>query len=164
MKLTHGKMTSLWLITFILLGCGGGGSSSDNGSKVATPAAQTPSENIEIEPEAKEEEVVDIQSLIIADDFTFTMKENVQVNITLSEYINERAYVSVYQRYQLIDSEQYYAIADSRVLGGALTQGEFNQSFVTLNNQEEYLVEVWFYDNRAPLQRVLYANNNSLTW
>ena len=96
-----------------------------------------------------------MQKLVVADDFTFTTKNTIEVRLDLSEYQNQRAYISLYSHYQALNSEDYYPDPTSRVLSGALVGNIFSQSFIGFNNQQQYLLEVWFYDGRNPLQKVL---------
>ena len=76
----------------------------------------------------------------------------------------QRAYVSIYRKYQLLDSGRYYPDSTSRVIAGALQNGIFKQSFIGFNNQQKYLIEICFYDARVPIQRELLLKNNHLIW
>jgi len=115
---------------------------------------------------AKEE-----MSLLVANsEFDFTSKQQIDVTLDLIEElsytdkIDQRAYVSIYRDYQLLDSGTFYPNASSRIIGGDLQNGIFNHSFVSLNNQSSYLVEVWFYNGEEPIQKEIEVVGNSLTW
>ena len=145
------KLISLLLFSLILSGCGGSGGGD----------AQ---ENAELQLEQAEAVTTTMDSLVAAEDFSFTSKKQIQVILELNDYQDQRAFVSVYREYQLLDSGRYYPDSASRVISGQLQSGIFNESFTALDNQQEYLIEVWFYDGREPLQKELSVNNNQLIW
>ena len=145
------KLISLLLFSLILSGCGGSGGGD----------AQ---ENAELQLEQAEAVTTTMDSLVAAEDFSFTSKKQIQVILELNYYQDQRAFVSVYREYQQLDSGRYYPDSASRVISGQLQSGIFNESFTALDNQQEYLIEVWFYDGREPLQKELSVNNNQLIW
>lgn len=113
---------------------------------------------------AGEKAVVEIDSLVAAEDFSFTTKDNIEVIVELDDYKEKRAYFSLYSEYQKLDSGRYYPESASRVMGKELQNGILNESFIGLNNQQLYLLEVWLYDGSEPLQKELSVNNNQLIW
>lgn len=140
---------SLLLFSLIVSGCGGsgGGDAQENAELQAQPAAEAA-----------------MDSLVAAEGFAFTSKQQIQVRLALSAYQDQRAFVSVYRAYQYLDSGRYYPDSASRVISGPLQSGIFNASFTALDKQQQYLVEVWFYDGREPLQNELSVNNKQLIW
>ncbi len=142
----------LCLSVFIMLsGCGGGGD-----SEAAAPIAPTVDQN--------DEPVVDINTLVAAPDFSFTTKSDVTVNLNIEQYQDQRSVINIYRQYQLLDTGDYYPKTASRVVSGPLINGHFSQSFIGLNQQTQYLVEVWSFDGSPPLQRELTVTNNQLNW
>ncbi|WDD98542.1 hypothetical protein [Thalassomonas actiniarum] len=148
----------LWAL--MISACGGGGGDSGSESNVAPP----PADNVIIDQEETPDPIAELKNLVIADDFSFTTKEQVTLTVSLDEYAGQRAYVSLYSDYRLLPSGEYYPIADSRVVAGNLQQGQFHQVFTHLKQQHNYLAEVWLYDLSPPLQRELILNENTLSW
>ena len=146
----------LCLSVFIMLnGCGGGG---DSGA--AAPIVQA----VEPTPDQNDEPVVDINTLVAAPDFSFTTKSDITVNLTIEQYQDQRSIINIYRQYQLLDTGDYYPKPASRVVSGPLLNGHFSQTFIGLNQQAKYLVEVWSFDGSPPLQRELTVTNNQLSW
>ena len=156
---TSMKLISLLLFSLILGGCGGAGGSAESTENKESAAGEPL-----VFAEPVEQAVLEMDSLVAAEDFTFTSKNQIQVLVELSAYQELRSYVSLYREYQQLDSGRYYPDPASRVISGVLQNGIFAQSFTGLNNQQQYLIEVWFYDGREPLQKALSVNENQLLW
>lgn len=142
--------------SLILSACGGSGGGNDESLN------EQISEAVKVGAEPVEEVVLDMDSLVAAQDFSFTSKNRIQVSLELNDYENQPAYVSIYRKYQRLDSGRYYPDSTSRVIAGALQKGVFKQSFIGVNNKQKYLLEIWFYDARAPIQKELILNNDQL--
>lgn len=167
--------SSALIMTLFLVSCGGSSESpntvdsSENSTDrnnagnqtslnvVTDISAQSTQEEPEISP-------IKMEDLVIAETFEFTNKTDISVLLDLPDLTDERAYVSVYKDYQLLSNQQYYPHMDSRVVSGHLAQGKFSEQFVNLTNASEYLVEVWFYDGRQPLQKVVAVDVDKLQW
>lgn len=159
------KSFVLLLFCLTINACGGsGGGSEDTALVISESSVAAVTEEIAVEPIAVEQAVPEMRDLVAADGFTFTSKNNIQLQIILKDYQRQRAYVSLYSTYQQLPSGRYYPDSASRVIGGALQNGEFTQSFVGLNNQPKYLIEIWFYDGLEPLQKELLVSNKQLIW
>lgn len=148
----------LWAVMISACGGGGGDSGSDNNT------SPPPADNTIIEQEETPDPIAELKNLVIDDDFSFTTKEQVSLTVSLDEYAGQRAYVSLYSDYRQLPSGEYYPVADSRVIAGNLQQGEFNQVFTHLKQQQNYLAEIWLYDLSPPLQRELTLKENTLSW
>ncbi|WP_019614121.1 hypothetical protein [Psychromonas ossibalaenae] len=160
------KTTLGLVVSFVLLGCGGSGGGETNAAVPAVASAsnvQAASADTSVEVEV-EKTAMQMSSLVADPGFNFTSKKQIQVALNLSEHQDQRAYVSVYRKYKRLESGSYYPDAASRVLGGVLQDGLFNSSFVGLNKQSAYLIEVWFYDGTEPLQKEWLVNGAALTW
>ncbi|MEH6451797.1 MAG: hypothetical protein V7782_02035 [Psychromonas sp.] len=157
----HLKLMMLISLALVVSGCGGsdGGDAADNGNDLEEDSSDAYTIEAEIATVAK----FAIEDLVADEDFLFIEKSNIQVLLELPGE-EQRAYVSVYSKYQLLESENYYPDPASRIIAGALKDGNFEESFVALNNQQQYLIEVWFYDGSEPLQQALLVNQNSLIW
>lgn len=152
------KLISLLFFSLSVSGCGGsgGGDSTENGKNTE----ERNNEVYVVEAESTTEPRLTIDALVAAEDFTFSNKNNIQILLELT--VEQRAYVSVYSKYQLLDSGNYYPDPVSKVVAGALQDGIYKESFTGLNNQQQYLIEVWFYDGSDPLQKELLVNDNRL--
>ncbi|NRA54068.1 MAG: hypothetical protein HRU23_07985 [Gammaproteobacteria bacterium] len=135
------------LTTLSLISCGGSDDSAANSSSAEQSA----------------DAVLDINQLVAANDFSFTTKSTIEVEIDLAQYSDQRAYLNIYRSYQLLDSGQYYPDPASRILASALTDGKINHSFIGLQQQGEYLIEIWRYDGQQPHQQTVTVVDNRLT-
>lgn len=169
------KKVSTLLLISTLIGCGGGsgGGAAPTSTTVNVDNNQVESEQIEPVTNAVLpviETDLRMSDLVASDDFKFTNKQQVQVSLDLSELLavnnqtGKRAYVSVYRDYQRLPSGQFYPLSESRLLAGELNNGQFNHAFVAMNNQSEYLIEVWFYNGDPAIQKQQMLVNNTLTW
>ena len=158
----------------ILIGCGGGGSGgSDNSSGSVSQTETLPATEAVIEEsnnviESHTQAELKMSELQAATNFAFSTKKEIEVNIDINTLLaenallGERAYVSIYRDYALLPSGQFYPDSSSRVLSGNLSDGLFNQTFIALNNQSSYLIEVWFYNGEKPIQEELTLITNEL--
>jgi len=152
MKYQHKHHTTrltivIWLASLLLNGCGGSEQGTDSLSNDVEAANQ-----------------LDINQLIAPDDFSFTTKSTVEVEIDLEQYRDQRAYLNIYRSFQLLDSGQYYPEPASRILAGALNDGKVAHSFVGLQQQQQYLIEIWRYDGQLPQQKLVVLQDNRLDW
>ena len=168
MQTLTSKTAILFILSALVTACGGGGGNG-GGASVDT--------NVEADPvlpvvvidnslggAASTKATVTMQELVAADDFLFTNKQSIQVSLSLSEYEEQRAYISVYGDYQQLPSGRYYPDSNSRTIAGTLQQGEFESSFIALNQQATFLVEIWFYDGQDAIQKEITLANNKLSW
>jgi hypothetical protein len=155
------KLISLLFFSLTVNGCGGsgGGDSTESGNNTEEGNNEV---NV-VEEESVTEPRLTMDSLVAAEDFKFISKNKIQLVLALTNE-QQRAYVSVYSKYQLLDSGDYYPDPVSKVVAGALQDGIYKESFTGLNNQQQYLIEVWFYDGSDPLQKELMVNDNRLLW
>lgn len=162
------KNVAVVLSLSVLVGCGGGGGGSGSSSDISSESApqvvtttiieattEETNNALESNPEVK----IQMSELQAATNFTFSNKNQIEVSIDVnnllaeSDQLGERAYLSIYRDYTLLPSGQFYPDSSTRVLAGDLSEGLFNQSFVALNSQPSYLVEVWFYNGDKPIQK-----------
>jgi hypothetical protein len=155
------KLMSVVFYLLLIAGCGG----SEGGSDISAEAQDSTVNGIDdVEQEQVETTSLSMDFLIADEDFTFANKNQVDVFVELTDYDEQRGYVSLYSVYQQLDSGLYYPDSTSRVISGALVNGLFEQSFFSVNNQQQYLVEVWFYDGQEAIQKVLTLNKDQLVF
>ncbi len=151
------KMTTLTIFSFVVLvslyGCGGGSGESDK-SAVTPEAIDKPVEVTQLA----------INDLVAAPDFNFTSKSNIIVKLNVEQYQGRRSYINVYRHYQMMSDGSYYPDGASRVVSGPLVDGHFTQTFTGFNKQQQYLVEIWTYDNLPPQQQEITVTNDQLVW
>lgn len=165
------KRTFGLLLASMLIGCGGSDGES-SGADGGTGGASAAIEDKQVTPAAVDsvKSALEMSELYADPDFDFSSKETVLSSLNLSDSTllnaaqKQRAYVSIYRDYQLLPSGRYHPDANSRVLSGALVDGVFDNSFIGLNNQSTYLIEVWFYDGELPLQKEVTVMDGHLTW
>lgn len=166
------KHVTIFAIISTLIGCGGGGS---GGGTATTPVDTVIAENNETMVNSVENiQVADTElamnELIASDNFTFTNKQKINVELDLTQLLTDnnqtgqRAYVSIYADYQLLPSGEIFPQSSTRVLAGDLINGQFNHDFVAMNNQNEYLIEIWFYNGQPAIQKQEKVIANRLTW
>ena len=153
------KPFALLLFCLMLNACGGSSGESENAQGIIESPEETGSE---VESVVAEQVLMEMDFLLAAQDFSFTTKENIEVRVELND--DKRAYISLYKKYQQLDSGRYYPDSKSLVIAGALQNGIFEQSFTSLNKQPQYLIEVWFYDGSEPQQQEIIVHNNQLIW
>lgn len=152
------KLSNVMFFLLLVTGCGGSG----GGGSSVEPQQVTIDQVMDVESEPVESTSLAMVDLVANEDFTFANKNQVDVLLELPEYNTQRGYVSVYKAYQQLDSDRFYPDSTSRVISGALVNGLFEQSFASINNQQQYLIEVWFYDGQEPIQKVLALAGNQL--
>lgn len=176
MTISTQKLSILFIMSLLVTACGGGGG---GGGDAATPtndtASTTDASSTNITPVVEPRIVVTptpaialatvtMQELVATEAFSFTTKQSIQVSVSLAEYEKDRAYISVYGDYQQLQSGRFFPDATSRTVAGNLQQGVFESSFLSLNQQPTFLVEVWFYDGQDALQKEITLVNNKLLW
>lgn len=153
------------LFMFQLIGCGGSGGGSDQ-AVVTVDDTLTDEETQVLIDAAK----VEMGQLVADEAFEFTNKQQINVALDLTDELalnnqtGQRAYVSIYRDYQLLASNEFYPDASSRVIAGELQNGLFNHVFTNLDDQSDYLIEVWFYDGEKPIQQEKSIISAGLIW
>lgn len=177
---TNTKTMICVCISLFISACGGSGGGGETGDVTADPtpvptAAPVTESEGQSETVNGAEELVDValetmNNLKAEPDFTFTNKQQVSITLDLSEMLalhdqtGQRAYVSVYHEYTALPTGEFYPNASSRVLSGQVKDGQFHHSFIRLNNQPSYLVEVWFYNGDLPIQKEILVAQNNVSW
>lgn len=148
---------------------------NDTNSESLTESVQHVANNLDVQNTSNEEvkyiyqPEVEMSELRATADFNFSDKKQVTVSLDLTTVLElnqqtgERAYISIYAEYQLL-AGRFYPDSSTRVLAGELQNGLFNHSFVALNNQSSYLIEVWFYNGETALQKEQQIIGNNLSW
>lgn len=160
---------SLAISSLLLKACGGGGTEEKETILQAQPIEVQPPKVIEEEEKEEVKELpaepkITMATLVANEGFTFDKKNEISVNINLSEYKNDRSYLSIYKQYHQMQNGTFFPIAHGRVLAGSLNNGLFKQTFIADEEHSIYLIELWFYDGRSPIQQELTVMNNELIW
>ncbi|MCP4322778.1 MAG: hypothetical protein GY951_17580 [Psychromonas sp.] len=171
-------MMSVLLILFITA-CGGSGGGEQTATPVAKPKPTPKPVPVAESADETESDVAKLEALgavqamnnlKVQADFTFTSKQQVKVSLDLTELLalydqtGQRAYVSVYHDYTKLPTGDYYPNSSSRILSGEIKDGQFQHYFIHLNNQADYLVEIWFYNGAKPVQKELTVAANNIYW
>ncbi|NLS13810.1 hypothetical protein HGP28_13005 [Vibrio sp. SM6] len=150
--LTLYKITLISLCSAVLLGCGGGG--SGGGGTASAPA--TPPAAISTTPQTVEE-------IVVPDGFSYHPVSEYQLDLDISAISNERAFVSVYTHYTEVDGNLRADYA-SRVVAAPLHNGTISMPFSAANAEQDLLIEIWFYNDSAPLQKRHSTQTATITW
>ncbi|MCW8335179.1 hypothetical protein J4N42_17910 [Vibrio sp. SCSIO 43135] len=146
----------------LLTACGGGGGdgggssagSADSGSPSTTPAdASTTEDDVTLRS---------MSDLSIADGFSFNPVMGHSLDVDISAYSTERAYVSVYGEYVENGDGSYSPNYNSRISSSSLDNGTVSLDFCVSEAQQYVLAEVWFYDGSAPIQEILDTSSMSI--
>jgi hypothetical protein len=63
------------------------------------------------------------------------------------------AYLSVYSKYSQNENAHWVINYESRLLASYMINNQIQQEFATPQHLSHLLVQVWFYDDRAPLSK-----------
>ena len=135
------------LSTLLLSACGG--DSGGGSGAVATPVTTTATK---------------MEDLIVPDGFDYNPMGDYELTIDISGITTSRSFVSVYTRFTNKSDSSYKPDYSSKVIAGSLNAGTFDSSFSAPSVEDEFLVEVWFFDDQPPLQQVFTTSESQLTW
>ena len=113
---------------------------------------------------------VSMKDLVTSKDFTFINKSNVIVTLDLSELLtksgqlDQRAYLSVYSKYTVLENGELSPTEGSRVTAGRMKNGLFNSRFTRFNAQSTFLVDIAFYNGDEPIRLEQTVVENTLTY
>lgn len=154
-----------FMVGLTLSGCGG----ASSGSSSASVQQQEQVSEGGNEPGSAEAEAA-MDNLVASEEFEFINKNQIVVDLDLSAelanlgMLEQRSYVSIYGAYHELESGDYYVQNANRLLAGDLQDGYFQSLFTRFGEQQQYLVEVWFYNGQPPLQKLVMVQDNRLTW
>jgi len=137
-------------IVLLLTACGGGDGGGDSGGSTSTPAAT-------LVPTTMEE-------LVVPDGFDYNPVGSYQMSIDISDTSTERAFVSVYSRYNTRSDNTLKPDYSSKVVASSLANGKLELNFSAPNVNESMLVEIWFYNGEDPLQQTFSTSQSQITW
>ncbi len=135
------------LSTLLLSACGG--DSGGGSGAAATPALATATK---------------MEDLVVPDGFDYNPMGDYELDIDISSITTARSFVSVYTRFSIKNDSSYKPDYSSKVIAGSLNSGTFDSSFSAPSVEDEFLVEVWFFDDQPPLQQVFSTSESQLTW
>jgi len=110
-----------------------------------------------------------MKDLVASKDFTFTNKAMVTVSLDLSErlaqsgQLNERAYVSIYSQYTMLEDGRFSPTEGARVTAGGMKKGLFKSRFTRFNGQSTFLIDITFSNGDDPIQLEQTVVANTLT-
>lgn len=158
-------LLALLTTSLMLTACGGSGAGNN-----ATSTQLGNDENDSVNDGQITQPEIAMHNLVADEQFEFINKNQIRVELDLSaelaslDRLEQRAYISIYGAYHELVSGEYFVENANRVLAGDLQDGYYKSLFTQLGNQQEYLVEVWFYNGEPPLQKLLSIEDNRLTW
>lgn len=132
------------------MGCGGGG------------GEQAPEQPASSNPPPKRLHTTD---LLAPNDFKYQSSKNVHFVVEALSLENRRAFVSIFSKYQLVDSIGWLPNFSSRILVQELIDGRLDVNLKIDNNINRVLIEIW--TDRAEEQPYILESaidNGELTW
>ncbi len=145
------NLTLSVIITPLLIACGGGGGGDGGSGGGTTPAT----------PIAKVSKTTD---LVAPDGFDYNPIESRALTVDISSQHLQRAYLSVYSNYVVVDGGVKVPDYGSRIAAVQLDKGIANVNLSIADSEEEVLAEIWFYDGSTPLQRSFTTDQNNWYW
>ncbi|SDI83572.1 hypothetical protein SAMN04488540_103231 [Ferrimonas sediminum] len=157
------NLLSLLFMSALLVGCGGGGGGGSDTPQPPTPT--TPADDPQDEPEddpAAEPQPLTTADLVASPQMRFEGARRLKVVVSLGG--DERAFVSLYTHFEA-GVQGYQPNYQRRLASGGIHNGRFETEVMTGRDQQQILVEVWFYDvDKAPLQKVFPVSGQSVEW
>lgn len=86
-------------------------------------------------------------------DMKFTSHASMDLAIDIANQGGGPAYLSVYSKYSQDDNEHWVIDYDSRILASYMINNQVQQEIATPQHLNHLLVQVWFYDDRAPISK-----------
>ncbi|WP_264877237.1 hypothetical protein [Vibrio agarivorans] len=165
MTMPNNKTYLALVMSFALIGCGGGGGGSAAPAQAAEDTAEAVAEEttevVEEVESVVESTAQSMQDLVIPDGFSFDPITEMNIDIDISNLSTQRAYVSIYSEYEETDSGTLAPSGDHKLAGQALEAGMGNIDIVYADGVEKVLAEIWFYDGSDPIQKELTIDDNT---
>ncbi|CAM4337589.1 hypothetical protein [Vibrio agarivorans] len=165
MTMPNNKIYLALVMSFALIGCGGGGGGSAAPAQAAEDTAEAVAEEttevVEEVESVVESTAQSMQDLVIPDGFSFDPITEMNIDIDISNLSTQRAYVSIYSEYEETDSGTLAPSGDHKLAGQALEAGMGNIDIVYADGVEKVLAEIWFYDGSDPIQKELTIDDNT---
>lgn len=147
-------------MSFTLVACGGGGGGSDSPSNGSLPTPATPEASA---PNPVQIEQRSMSELSVPDGFSYQNSSEQSIEINISQFVGENAFVSIYSQYNQLASGEYQAIASSKVVSSPLLDGMLSTSFSLDGSTTSFLVEIWHVGAEQPLQKE-FSNTDVAMW
>ena len=88
----------------------------------------------------------------------FTSHANMELAVDIANQGGGPAYLSVYSKYSQNENAHWVINYESRLLASYMINNQVQQEFATPQHLSHLLVQVWFYDDRAPLSKEIRIN------
>ena len=83
----------------------------------------------------------------------FTSHSSMDLAVDINKQGGGPAYLSVYSKYSLADNQHWEINYDSRLLASYMVNSQAQQKIAIPQHLTHLLVQVWFYDDRAPVSK-----------
>jgi hypothetical protein len=88
----------------------------------------------------------------------FTSHANMNLAVDIANQGGGPAYLSVYSKYSQNENAHWVINYESRLLASYMINNQVQQEFAIPQHLSHLLVQVWFYDDRAPLSKEIRIN------
>ncbi|TQV73789.1 hypothetical protein FLL45_13040 [Aliikangiella marina] len=148
------------LVIFLMSGCGGGGSSSQE------PVSDAPSPPVAEDMPNSEDGPLKTEALVAPESFDFTTARTIDFNIKAPAYQSKRAYVSIYSDYHETQNLGIQPKHQSRLLMIQLQEGMSEGKVEVTNDVDKVLVQVVSVDDLSYVYSALITIDplNAIEW
>ncbi|MCL2913938.1 hypothetical protein L2725_09035 [Shewanella corallii] len=156
---------SIMILTLcgLLTACGGGGGDEGEASPASAPAP-APASTPDTSTDNTSNTVTSTGDLAAPAGFDYHPAATQTVQVDISGYSTDRAYLSIYSQYHQLSDGDYLPVYDSRILSSPLAAGELTLDFTMVTDEGPVLAEIWFYDGSAPLVQVFERGESVWYW
>jgi len=105
-----------------------------------------------------EEETTTTSQLKALTEMKYTSHASMDLAVDINRQGGGPAYLSVYSQYEFNDNEHWVIDYDSRLLASYMIDPQTLQEIAIPQHLTHLLIQVWFYDDRAPVSKEIRIN------
>jgi hypothetical protein len=131
-----------------LVGCGG-----DSGGREASNSPSV-SGSSEVQAEDVSISALSFSDLVVPNGYDYNPVKSQSLTVDISSVSTDRAHISVYGDFEESVEGGYKPHYQTKLISRDLEAGNTALDFSIADSQTDMLAEVWFYDDKAPIQHV----------
>lgn len=158
------KSISILILCGLLSACGGGGDEGGTSEPVAATPAPAPAPQPAPDPDPEPTPASSTNDLVAPDGFDYNPVSTQSIQVDISSYSTDRAFLSIYSKYHQMPDGEYMPVYDSRIVSVPLSSGQVDMDFSLVTDEGALLAEIWFYDSKEPLVQVFERGESVWYW